>query len=53
LGSPASLAPVLTFWFTLPVSSTPVAVIQPEPIVNIGPMRVLVVDDLLISRDFA
>jgi signal transduction histidine kinase/CheY-like chemotaxis protein len=44
-----------TFWFTLPVSSTPVNVIQPESKaeskIDLGPMRVMVVDDLPIVRD--
>ena len=40
-----------TFWFTLPVSSEPVAAMEPEPNVDIRSMRVLVVDDLSINRD--
>ncbi len=40
-----------TFWFTLPVPSTAIAVIDPEPKVDIAPMRVLVVDDLPLNRE--
>src|ERR1035438_853130 len=36
-----------TFWFTLPVPSTPM-VVHPEPKVDIQNLRVLVVDDLSI-----
>jgi signal transduction histidine kinase/CheY-like chemotaxis protein len=40
-----------TFWFTLPVGSEPLAGMDPEPDVDLGNMRVLVVDDLPINRE--
>jgi signal transduction histidine kinase/DNA-binding response OmpR family regulator len=40
-----------TFWFTLPVGAEPAAVIDPGPPVDLGTMRVLVVDDLPINRE--
>ncbi len=40
-----------TFWFTLPVGSEAVVKMDPEPKVDIGTMRVLVVDDLAINRE--